>query len=337
MNIFDHILSRLPIGFILLASAGIAAAETKSLCVFDMLGANGPYFAEMKDYKTAALAWGVDFTLKPYTSERVAAEDFKSGQCDAVIFTGIRARQFNAFTGSIDAIGAIQDYSLLKSVISTISSKKAEKLMVNDPYEIAGILPAGAAYMFVKDRTVDTVGELAGKRIAILDSDPAQTEMVNFVGASPKGTTIANMYSEFNNGSVDVTYGPAIMYEAMELYKGLEPSGGVIQFALAQLTIQIVIRKEKFPDGFGQHSRDFALSRFDRLVDVIGNSERKIAQKWWVSIPDNDKTSYNEVFRQARIRLRGQGIYNDKMLTIMRRLRCEKKPQLPECTAADKE
>jgi ABC-type amino acid transport substrate-binding protein len=337
MNILFNILSRLSTGFILLASASIATAETKSLCVFDMLGANGPYFAEMKDYKTAALAWGVDFTLKPYTNERVAAEDFKAGTCDAVIFTGIRARQFNAFTGSIDAIGSIQDYGLLKSAINTISSKKAEKLMFNDPYEVVGILPAGAAYMFVKDRTVDTVGELAGKRIAILDSDPAQTEMVTFVGASPVSTTIANMYSEFNNGSVDVTYGPAIMYEAMELYKGLEPNGGVIQFSLAQLTLQIVIRKAKFPEGFGQNSRDYALSRFDRLVEVIGNSEKKIPQKFWVNIPENDKTSYNEVFRQARLRLRGKGIYNDKMLTIMRRLRCEKSPQLPECTAADKE
>lgn len=324
-------------GFILLASANIAAAETKNLCVFDMLGSNGPYFAEMKDYKTAAIGWGVDFTLKPYTNERVATEDFKAGTCDAVIFTGIRARQFNPFTGSIDAIGSIQDYGLLKSAISTISSKKAEKLMFNDPYEIVGILPAGAAYMFVKDRTVDTVGELAGKRIAILDSDPAQTEMVTFVGAAPVGTTIANMYSEFNNGSVDVTYGPAIMYEAMELYKGLEPDGGVIQFSLAQLTLQIVIRKAKFPEGFGQNSRDFALSRFDRLVDVIEKSERKIPQKFWVSIPETDKTNYNEVFRQARIRLRDKGIYNGKMLTIMRRLRCEKNPQLAECTAADKE
>ncbi len=171
MKIFNHFLSRLVIRLILLLSADIATAETKSLCIFDMLGANGPFFAEMKDYKTAALAWGVDFTLKPYTNERVAAEDFKAGTCDAVIFTGIRARQFNTFTGSMDAIGSIQDYGLLKSAISTISSKKAEKLMLNDPYEVVGILPAGAAYMFVKDRAIDTVGELAGKRIAILDSD----------------------------------------------------------------------------------------------------------------------------------------------------------------------
>jgi len=60
-------------------------------------------------------------------------------------FTGIRARQFNPFTGSIDAIGSIQDYGLLKSAISTISSKKAEKLMFNDPYEVVGILTCGCS------------------------------------------------------------------------------------------------------------------------------------------------------------------------------------------------
>lgn len=320
-----------------LMAAGTAVAEIKNMCVFDLLGANGPYFAEMKDYKTAALNWGVELALKPYTSERVAAEDFKSGVCDAVTFTGIQARQFNAFAGSLDAIGAVPSYSLMESVIKTISAKKAEKLMISDGYEVAGIFPGGAAYLFVKDRAIDTVGELAGKRIAILDSDPAQIDMVNFVGASPVGTTIANMYSQFNNGSVDVTYGPAIVYEAMELYKGLEPKGGVIRFPLAQLTIQLLIRKDKFPDGFGQNSRDFALSRFDRLVELIKNAEQKIAKQWWVSIPDSDMTNYNEVFRQARIRLREKGIYNGKMLTIIRRLRCEENPQLSECTAPDKE
>ncbi len=335
MKIFNNTTLRL-ISFALMAS-GTAVAETKNMCVFDLLGANGPYFAEMKDYKTAALNWGADLTLKPYTSERVAAEDFKSGVCDAVIFTGIQARQFNAFTGSLDAIGSIPNYPLLESVIKTISSKKAEKLMISDSYEVAGILPGGAAYMFVKDRAIDTVGELAGKRIAILDSDPAQVEMVAFVGASPVGTTIANMYSQFNNGSVDITYGPAIVYEAMELYKGLEPNGGVIRFPLAQLTIQILIRKAKFPEGFGQNSRDFALGRFNRLIEMVKNSEQKIADKWWVSIPESDATNYNEVFRQARIRLRDKGVYNGKMLTIVRRLRCEDNPKLSECSAADKE
>ncbi len=321
----------------LMTTCTVALATPKKMCVFDLLGANGPVFSQMKDYKTAALAWGVELELKPYTSERVAAEDFKAGLCDAVSFTGIRARQFNAFTGTLDAIGAMPTYDHLKSVITTISGKKAAKLMFSDPYEVVGIFPAGAGYMFVNDRKIDTVGELAGKRIAILDSDPAQVEMVNFIGGSPVGTSIANMYSKFNNGSVDVTYGPAIVYEAMELYKGLEPNGGVIRFSLVQLTMQILIRKADFPEGYGQKSREFALAQFDMGVGLIKKYESTIPAKMWVAIPEADITGYLEVFRQSRIRLRDKGIYNAKMLKLMRMLRCKKEADQPECTATDKE
>ena len=334
---FSNFISKPFVFAVLIMTSTTALAEKKNLCVFDLLGANGPTFSQMKDYKTAALNWGVELILKPYTSEHVATEDFKSGLCDAVSFTGIRSRQFNPFTGSLDAIGALPSYEYLKSVISTISSEKAAKLMVTDPYEVVGIFPMGSAYLFVNDRTIDTVGELAGKRIAILDVDPAQIDMVKFVGASPVGASIADMYSKFNNGSVDITFGPALVYEAMELNKGLEPHGGIIHFPIGQLTMQIVIQKDKFPAGFGQKSRDYVLSRFDQGVELVKGYEGKIPEKFWVSIPQKDMSSYNEVFRQARIRLRDKGIYNGKMLTVMRRLRCEKDPQMQECSASDKE
>jgi hypothetical protein len=337
MVLCKKVLSGIFITVLLMTMGNVALAVPKKMCVFDLLGANGPTYSQMKDYKTAALAWGVELELKPYTSERVAAEDFKSGLCDVVSFTGMRARQFNSFTGSMDAIGAMPSYDHLKSVITTISSKKASKLMISAPYEVVGVFPGGAAYMFVNDRSIDTVGELAGKRIAILDSDPAQVEMVTFVGASPVGTSIANMFSKFNNGSVDVTYGPAIVYEAMELYKGLEPNGGVINFSLVQLTMQILIRKAEFPEGYGQQSREFAVGQFDSAVELIKRYESKIPQKMWISISEADKSGYLEVFRQSRIRLRENGIYSAKMLKLMRMVRCKKDPQQSECTSADKE
>lgn len=334
---FSHFIYKWLIGTALMVTSIAALAETKSLCVFDLLGANGPTFSQMQDYKTAALKWNVELVLKPYTSEHITVEDFKSGLCDAATITGIRSRQFNSFTGSLDAIGALPSYEHLKSVISTISSAKAAKLMHSGPYEVVGIVPAGAAYLFANDRSIDTVGELAGKRIAILDVDPAQSDMVAFVGASPVGTSLADMYSKFNNGSVDITFGPALVYEAMELNKGLEPKGGIIQFSLAQLTMQILIRNDKFPDGFGQKTREYFLSQFDQGVKLVKSYESKIPEKLWVPISEADKSSYNEVFRQARIRLRDKGMYDGKMLTVMRRLRCEKAPQMSECTAPDKE
>ena len=317
--------------------SGTAVAESKTLCVFDPIGSNGPLYVQMKDYATAALAWGVEFSMKPYTDERIASEDFKSGLCDAVSVTGIRGRQFNPFVGSIDSVGALPNYDLLRSTVKTLSSVKAARLMKAGDYEVAGIFPGGAVYLFVNDRSINNVASMSGKRIAILDYDAAQIEIVKSVGASSVGSSIANMYSKFNNGSVDIAYGPGIMYEAMELYKGMEPNGGIIRFALAQLTIQVLIRSAEFPESYGQQSRDYVFSRFDHGTKILMNAEKKIPAKWWYDINDTDIANYIEMFRMTRIRLRDAGIYDGKMMTVLRKIRCRKNPENSECTAANKE
>ncbi len=334
---------RLLLALVFSISSHVVLAETKSLCVFDLLGANGPIYAQMKDYKIAALDWGVDFQLKPYISEKKAATDFRSGLCDAVSFTGIQSRQFNRFSGSLDAIDALPSYAHLKIVITTLSSEQAAPLMINEPYEVVGIIPLGAAYLFVNDRSLvsnhaDKVGELAGIRVAVMDSDPAQIEIVGLIGSSSSvGASIAEMYSKFNAGLVDVTYGPAVVYEAMELHKGLQTHGGIIDFPLAQLTLQIMIRRTEFPEKFGQKSREFTLSQFDKAVMLAKNHEARIARKWWISIPAHDQARYHEIFRQARTSLRDQGVYDRKMLALMRLVRCKQEPQRSECKTDDKD
>lgn len=317
-------------------------AETKSLCVFDLLGANGPIYAQMKDYKVAALNWGVDFRLKPYINEKQAAIDFKSGLCDAVSFTGIQSRQFNLFSGSLDAMGALPSYDHLKIVITTISSEQATSLMINKPYEVAGVIPIGAAYLFVNDRALvsdyaDSSSDLSKIRIAVMDNDPAQIELVDLIGSASLSASIAEMYIKFNTGLVDVTYGPAVAYEAMELHKGISSNGGIIRFPLAQLTLQILIQNAAFPKKFGQKSREFALSQFDKAVVLAINYERRIAKHWWINISESDQAQYHEMYRKTRISLRDKGIYDGKMLRVMRLVRCKIDPNRTECTATDKE
>ncbi len=317
-------------------------AETRSLCVFDLLGANGPVYAQMKDYKIAAMDWGVEFRLKPYISEKKAVEDFKSGVCDAVSFTGIQSRQFNSFSGSLDAMGALPSYDHLKMVISSISTKQAAPLMLIKPYEVVGVIPMGATYLFVNDRSlVTSYGEidadLTSIRVAVMDSDPAQAEMVGSIGTISVCTSIAEMYKKFNMGLVDATYGPAVVYEAMELRKGLGSNGGVIRFPLAQLTLQIIVHHTRFLPQFGQKSREYALSQFDKSVMLAKRYEDRISQKWWINIPDNEQTRYHEIYRKTRMVLKNKGIYDGKMLKIMRLVRCKKDPKLAECIAEDKE
>ncbi len=54
-----------------------------------------------------ALKEGIKLKLRAYSDEKVAAEDFKAGQCDAVLLTGTRARKFNRFNGTLEAMGAV--------------------------------------------------------------------------------------------------------------------------------------------------------------------------------------------------------------------------------------
>jgi hypothetical protein len=162
---FVALLSILMFGFV---STSSSAMSKKTYCVFDPVGANGAVFQKMRDYQAAALDWGVEFSLKPYTDERVAEEDFKSGQCDAVGLTGARGRKFNSFTGTLDAIGAIPTYGHMAVALKTLAKERAAPLMragENDEYEVVGIIPGGQVFLYVNDREVDSVSEMSGKKI----------------------------------------------------------------------------------------------------------------------------------------------------------------------------
>ncbi|MEH6784494.1 MAG: hypothetical protein ACJAUN_001551 [Alcanivorax sp.] len=309
------------------------AAEKRSMCVFDIIGANGDIYNIMKDYKTAALGWGVDLELKPYTDEKIASEDLKAGQCDAAVLTGIRGRQFNNYTGSLDSIGAIPSYDAMRTVITVLASgnPSINEKLVSGPYEVGGVAPMGAAYLFVKDRTIDTVGELSGKSIAVLEYDSAQASMASRVGMSPVMSDITNFSGRFNNGSVDICFAPIAAYSALELYKGMQPDGGMIDYVLGQLTAQVILKKDRFPDGYADSSRKYMLGQFDRAMTVIENANNEVDKKWWIRIPEADKLRYDEMMREARIALTNDGVYSKDMMSLLRKVRCKEEPSRAEC------
>lgn len=329
------------LGVVLVALSAILTSSPllakKMFCVFDPAGESGMFFQKMMDYQIAAIEWGVEFKLEAYPDERVAEEVFKSKQCDAVGVTGIRARQYNSFTGTIDSIGAIPTYDHMTTLLKTLARKNAASLMRSGDYEIVGIVPAGQVFLFVNDRQIDSVGEMSGKKLGVLSADPAQKFLSTSIGASPVDANIATMYSKFNNRSLDIVSGPAIIYDSMELEKGLAPIGGILDYAVGQLTLQILVRHDEFPGAFGQKSRDYIAKKLAADIELLENAENAIDKKWWVAIPKENNAEYTELLRQARLSLRDQGIYDKKMLKVLRKVRCKKDPSISECTAADKE
>jgi len=325
----------------LLLSLSMAVQSTQltpvTMCVFDLLGKGGPVHQSLRSYKAAAMKWGANLSFRSYTDERVASEEFNNGVCDIVIVPGIRARSYNQFTGSVGSIGSIPTYEHMKIILATLSSPKASKYMREGEYEIMSIAPTGALFGFVTDKAINSPKKMAGKKITVLDNAPESQFLVSQVGMTPVSSTISNALQKFNNHSVDITGAPALAYEPMEMYKGLEPNGGIISWPFLQTTLQIIGRWEKLPEGFGQKSREYAQNGVDELITMVEKTEENIPKKYWIAISNEDRDTWSETFRHNRIALRDKGIYSGKALKLFRKVRCKIEPDLAECTAENKE
>jgi len=273
-----------------------------NLCLYSPDGVKGKayeyamsYLSEMPKYTKLAQQIGVDFnvTFKPpfemqidlasktlkrkastkvhfqiYTDERVAAEDFKAKRCDGIAMSNLRARQFNHFVGSLDAIGAVPSYQHLTQVIQLLARPEMAKDMVNQDYEITGIIPMGAAYVMVNDRRINTLAKAAGKKVAVMDFDKSQAMMVQRIGAQPVSVDLTSLAGKFNNGQVDIMAGPALIFDPFELYKGmtdknLQVRGAIIRFPLLQVTGVMMMHRGRFPDGLGQLVREYAATQLE--------------------------------------------------------------------------
>jgi hypothetical protein len=316
-----------------LTSFSIQAQElpTRSFCIFDPIGEKGPAYQGMLDYKAAALEWGALLDLHVYTNEAVALADFKAGHCDAVGLTGTRIRPFNKFTATIEAVGAIDDYEQMRKLVGMLANPKASKYMIEGDYEVAGIMPGGAVFVFVRDKAIDSVEAAAGKRLATIDYDIASLKVVKHIGATMVPVSIATFAPRFNNGYVDIAYAPAIAYEPFEMYKGMGDKGGILRFNLAQMNGQLILRKDRFPAQFGQKSREYAYSNFTKALEHIIKAEKGIPEKYWVDLPEEKHVKYKEMLRQVRIELKNEGIYDPRMLKILFTLRCRTNPGHYEC------
>lgn len=325
-------LSALLITALLSLSFPLQAAEQRKICVFDLIGNVGPVMGAMRDWQVAALEWGVDVELIPFTNEAIAAEDLKAGKCDAALITGIRARLFNTYAGTLDSVGGVPSMDHLRILLQVLSTpSSASAALNNGTYEIMGIAPAGGAYIFVNDRKINSLAKAAGKKVAVLDYDKTQAKLVAQVGATPVASDITNFSTKFNNGVVDVIAAPLIAYNALELYKGLSPDGGIINYPLVQLTIQLVARADRFDEGVAQKSRKYFYDNLDRILEALNKEAAAVDKKWWVEIPEEDKQEYQLMMQQARLQMRDEGFYSAEMLTLERKVRCKLDGSNPEC------
>ncbi|MFW1859576.1 RND transporter [Acinetobacter defluvii] len=315
-----------------------AANAAINVCVFDLLGKSGESFQMAQEWALAAKGWGADVTLIPKQDEAVADNDFKAGKCDGVFMTAMRARQYNKFVGSIDSLGGVPSNAIAQKAITfALDARNASKMVSNlggKKYEVAGVAPLGSAFIFVRDKNINSIEKAAGKKFAVLGYDQAQKVIVQRVGAQAVISDISNFAAKFNNGQVDMIGAPAYAYKPLELNKGLGSNGAVFNFPVMQITADFLIRPEKFPAGFGQKSRDYFVKNLPKSFAMINRLEASIPAKYKVNLTADDKLKYQKMMRDGRLELTKMGVYDPGMMSVLKKARCSVDKANFECSLA---
>ncbi len=309
----------------MLALPSLAQAK-QNVCVFDLLGKAGESYKLMEEWALAAKGWGANVNLIAYRSEDQADKDFRTDKCDAVAMTSMRSRKYNKFGGSIDALGGVPSNEIAnKAIIYALDKRNAKRLVSSQngvKYELVGISPLGIAYIFVRDRAVNTLQKAKGKKFAYLHYDDAQKMAVQQVGSVGVPSDISNFVKKFNDGQVDAIAAPVYAFRPLEIYKGLGDKGAMFTFPVVNVTADLIIKPDQFPLGFGEKSRAWSVQQLPKMFKKIQRMEADIPAKYKLSISKEDQITYQKLLRDGRIELTKRGVYDADMMSVLKRARC---------------
>ena len=113
----------------LFSVAGQTQAKQK-ICVFDPMGKAGEVYKVAEEWALAAQNWQAKIQLVPYKDEATAQIDFEAGECEGVYMTSMRARKYNKFAGSIDAIGGVINNQVAKKAIHFALDKRNKRRLI---------------------------------------------------------------------------------------------------------------------------------------------------------------------------------------------------------------
>ncbi len=328
-------------GFFILSTLALCAFSSmvqakQQVCVFDLLGKAGESYKFLEEWALVSKKWGAQVQLISFQDEDLADKAFQNDKCDAVYMTSMRARTYNKFAGSIDALGGVPSNKIAQKAVEYVldprNTKRMTTTLQGESYEVAGIGLIGSAYIFVKDRSLNTIEKAQGKKFAILHYDRAQRVMVERVGAVPVMSDISNFIKKFNTGEVDVVAAPAYAYKPLEIEKGLGSKGAMLNFPVVNVTADLIVRPERFPAQFGEQSRQWFLQKIPQSFAMVQRLEAAIPSKIKMQLSKEDKEKYQRLLRDGRIDLTKQGVYDPGMMRVLKKARCTVERTNFECS-----
>lgn len=299
-------------------------------CVWDMLGKAGPVFTTVDDQRFRSMHYGLELTLTAYQDEQTLIDDLKAGKCDAGLISGTRALEFNRFSGSLEAPGAIPDMTHLQMLMQVVASPRMVERMTEGNYVLLGVAALGESYLFTESADVLSLQQLGGKTLGVPVHENALKALAAQSKAKVQEGELLAVVDRFVSGETNAMLAPLIGYHVAGAGKA-KPGMGIVNAPLSQSTIQLIGRAERFPVGLAQMLREDFLFKFESYVRRVETERGNIAASSWFAVSPEQRSALNTQLRDLRIRLRDQGMYDQQALRLMKRIRCRVDPAANEC------
>jgi len=120
-----------------------------------------------------------------------------------------------------------------------------------------------------------------------------------------------------------------------EIYNRVKKEFGestqVVNFPVAYFAINIVIRPQAYPAGFGHQIRSWFVKNSNVLAAQAMQWENHLPAYYWADISGYEKQGYEALVAKIRNRYVDSGYYDAYFVELIKRLRCLDDPKYLEC------
>ncbi|MEC8443674.1 MAG: putative solute-binding protein [Pseudomonadota bacterium] len=305
----------------------------RTFCVWDPLGKAGPISSTVEDQKLRSLHYGMDLSVITFQDEKELVEALRTDErCDAAVIRGSAAMEFNRFAGTIESVGGLLDRRQVQLLMQVMANPRMAPRLADENFTVLGVATMGSSYRFTTDRqALRSLDSFKGRAIATESMDPAMAALAKaYKGKAVEGDMMSNVQN-YADGKVDGMISPIIAYLVMGSGQ-ISTDVGIMKTEVAQSTIQLIGRSEKFPRGLAQILREDFLFKFDNYARRVDNELALIPSQFWMDDKPEDVQKLQSMSQKVRLAMRDQGHYDAAMLRLQRKIRCKFDPSRSECT-----
>lgn len=303
----------------------------RTFCIWDPLGKTGPIASAAEDQVLRSLHYGMALNIEIFQNEDELIDRFSDEKsCDAILISGAAALQFNKFVGTIDAVGAYPELKHLQLLAQVLAKPTMAPHLTNEQFTVLGLATLGSKNLYMESAELTPLAAIKKKNIAVNRHDLGATSLIKALGATPKEHGLMAAVQAFADHETPLVISPSIGYLVLG-HGQFDQNVVANKHPLAQSTVQLIGRTNRFPAGLAQLLREDFLFKFNNYAKRVNKELSHIPTNFWVNSPVSDTLALNNTLRDVRIALRDEGYYDASMLRLARKIRCRYEPTQSEC------